>query len=76
MNTTTIKERLHEYIDHADDKHLEAIYLLLGLEADVGTRRNALIREERAKYLNGEGKSFSPEEVKKMALNKSRRHAI
>lgn len=31
------------------------------------------IRLEREKHLRGEGKSFSPEEVKKMALNKENR---
>lgn len=76
MDTAIIKERLHAYIDFADDQHLEAIYILLGLETDTDVRRKALIQAERAKYLNDEGQSFSPEEVKAMALNKSQRHAI
>ncbi|WP_118953344.1 hypothetical protein [Taibaiella helva] len=76
MNTVMLKERLHEYIDHADEKHLEAIYVLLGQEMDAETQRKALIQSERAKYLRGEGKSYSPDEVKAMALNKNQRHAI
>ncbi len=35
VNTIMLKERLHEYIEHADEKHLEAIYILLEQEIDV-----------------------------------------
>ncbi len=31
---------------------------------------------EREKYINGEGKSFSWDEVKQMALDKEKRNAI
>ncbi|HXB35205.1 MAG TPA: hypothetical protein VNV35_17370 [Puia sp.] len=46
----------------------------LSSEADVTDLRKNLIREEREKYLRGEGKSFSWDEVKNMALNKDQRH--
>ncbi|KAA5534808.1 hypothetical protein F0919_09375 [Taibaiella lutea] len=76
MDTAMIKEQLHNYIERADDKHLEAIYVLLEKEIDTDALRKELIQKERAKYLNGEEKSYSPEEVKAMALNKSERDAI
>ena len=45
-------------------------------EDDVVDLRKKLIQEEREKYLRGEGKSFSWDEVKKMALNKDQRDAL
>lgn len=45
-------------------------------ESDVTDLRKKLIQEEREKYLLGEGKSFSWEEVKNMALNKEQRNGL
>ncbi len=45
-------------------------------ETDVTNLRKKLIQEERQKYLQGEGKSFSWQEVKDMALNKDRRNGL
>lgn len=45
-------------------------------EPDVTDLRKNLIREEREKYLRGEGRSFSWDEVKNMALNKDQRHGL
>ena len=45
-------------------------------ETDVIDFRKKLIREEREKYLQGEGKSFSWQEVKNMALNKDQRNGL
>lgn len=45
-------------------------------EADAVDLRKNLIRDEREKYLRGEGKSFSWEEVKAMALNKDKRNGL
>lgn len=38
--------------------------------------RRQLIKEEREKYLKGEGKSHTWEEVKEMAVNKEKRDGI
>ena len=38
--------------------------------------RKKMIEQEREKYLRGEGASYSWEEVKQMAVNKEKRHAI
>jgi hypothetical protein len=45
-------------------------------ETDAVDLRKQLIQEEREKYLRGEGRSFSWEEVKNMALNKDQRHGL
>ena len=45
-------------------------------DADVLDLRKQLIQEERQKYLRGEGKSFSWEDVKGMALNKEKRNGL
>jgi len=74
MNTATIRQQLHQFIDSMEDKRIKAIYTLF--EIDIDTQRKRLIRLEREKYFKGEGKSYRPEEVKAMALNKERRHAI
>ena len=44
--------------------------------ADATDLRQILVQEEREKYLRGEGKSFSWEEVKNMALNKEQRNGL
>ncbi len=76
MQTTDIREKLHHFIDTIDDKKAEAIYTLLSEENDVEIQRRRLIQAEREVYLKGEGKSFSPQEVKEMALNKEKRNAL
>ena len=45
-------------------------------EIDTDFQRKHLIMVEREKYLAREGKSFSIDEVKQMAINKNKRHAI
>jgi hypothetical protein len=45
-------------------------------ETDTIDLRKKLILEEREKYLRGEGRSFSWEEVKTMALNKDKRNGL
>lgn len=49
-------------------------YVLLKKEdADTDDLRKQLVMEEREKYLKGEGKSFSWEEVKALAGDKDRK---
>ena len=50
--------------------------LLKEEEADLGEIRLNIIREEREKYLKGEGKSYSWKEVKQMAIDKEKRDAL
>ena len=80
MTTAEIKTRLHEEIEHGDERLLKMVYTLFkeyqgDEDEDAAEIRKQLVREEREKYIAGEGKSYSWEEVKKMALNKQRPHA-
>jgi len=76
MQTSTTREKLHQYIDMIEEEKIEAVYSLLADDIDTDTLRKNLILEERAKYLRGEGKSFTWEEVKEMAANKKQRSGL
>jgi len=76
MNTTGIREKLHHFIDTIEDKKAAAIYTLFENEMDTDVQRKKLIMAEREKYMRGEGKSYSPEEVRQMAINKKLRHGL
>jgi len=52
-------------------------YVLLKEEdADLAEIRRNMVQEEREKYLKGEGRSYSWEEVKQMAIDKEKRNAL
>ena len=72
----SIRQKLHQFIDTIGDKKAEAIYTLFEDEIDADMQRRKLVQAERDKYLNGEGKSYSWDEVKQMAMKKEKRHAI
>lgn len=81
MSILDIKEKLHEYIEQSDDKLLKMIYALVkeyneDEPFNLDEERKKLIEAERERYLKGEGKSYSWDEVKQMAINKQRPHAI
>jgi hypothetical protein len=50
--------------------------LLKEEEPDLSEIRRSLVQEEREKYLKGEGRSYSWEEVKQMAIDKEKRDAL
>jgi hypothetical protein len=50
--------------------------LLKEEEADLAEIRRNIVQEEREKYLRGEGKSYSWEDVKQMAIDKEKRNAL
>ncbi|WP_205510842.1 hypothetical protein [Longitalea arenae] len=50
--------------------------LLKEEESDLTEIRHNIIREEREKYLRGEGASYSWEEVKQMAIDKEKRNGL
>ena len=76
MKASTVRQKLHEFIDTIEDKKAEAIYTLFIDEIDIDTNRKNLVEMEREKYLQEEGKSYSWDEVKEMAKNKDKRHAV
>jgi len=50
--------------------------LLKEEETDISEIRRHLVQEEREKYLKGESRSYSWEEVKQMAIDKEKRNAL
>jgi len=66
MTSALVKEKLHEYIDHADDKKLQAIYVLVENEVEEDRVYDeatlATFRKTSADYLSGKVKGFPLEE--------------
>lgn len=66
MSAVQIKETLHEYIDTADNKKLEAIYTILkdSISPDFEYSKDELseIYARRDKYKNGEEETLTAEE--------------
>ena len=79
MNTATIRQRLHGYLETADEKKVKAIYTMLEDEINqqhgfvLSEEQIALLDEERAKHVGGTSKSYSWDEAKKVIRNKSPR---
>lgn len=67
MKTTVIRERLHEYIEHADSKQLKAIYTLLEKELEPDYKYDAatlnMLYKRRENHLQGKSKTFSGKEA-------------
>lgn len=61
-----LRDKLHQYIDVADEQKLQAIYVFLENEmekqATYSTEEIALFYSRRKSYLAGEGKNYSVEE--------------
>ena len=60
----SIRDKLHQYIDVADEQKLQAIYTLLEDEIDWNytTEEIAMFHKRRENHLNGTSKSYSTEE--------------
>ena len=74
METSAIRNKLHEYIDTADERKLQAIYTILEDEIEDAYIFNeeeiALFNERRNKHLSGESKSYTIEESLQMIREK------
>ncbi len=66
MAIVQLKEKLHEYIDTADEKKLEAIYTILqeaiGEDQHYSTDELAVFYSRRQEYMNGKGENLTVEE--------------
>ena len=73
MTTGQIKQRLHDYIDTAEDKKLKAIYTLLqeGIsdKYELSDTQKAELDRRLSNHENGLGKSFNWEETVTNARN-------
>ena len=71
MTTTAIRKKVHQYVDDAEDKVLEAIYSMLKIYVDEGeeslmSREQKNEMDKRSKlYRQGKLKTATWEEVKK-----------
>ena len=67
METIQKRQKLHEYIDIADDEKVNALFTILESGNDNSYQYSAedinLFYERRERYLRGEGRSFSVEEA-------------
>ena len=70
MTTTAIRKKVHQYVDEAEEKVLEAIYSMLKLYVDEGSE-SLMSKEQKAEidkrgklYRQGKLKTSSWEEVK------------
>ena len=68
METATLREKLHEYIDTADEQHLSAIYILvednipLSDDEKYDEATLDMFYKRREDHLNGVSKSYTVEE--------------
>jgi hypothetical protein len=66
METIQKRQKLHEYIDFADDEKVNALFVILESDNDKSYQYSAdeisTFYKRRERYLKGEGKSFSVEE--------------
>ena len=80
MSVAAIREKLHHEIETGDERLLRMITAIIEQyrvpEVSFGAERDKKIAEERAKHLCGESRSYSPEEVRQMALSKTRPHEL
>ena len=67
MEPSSIKQKLHHYIDVADEKKLQAIYTILEDEIEgecmYTSEEIKEFYDRRQKHLNGESKSYTVEET-------------
>jgi hypothetical protein len=66
MEAIQKRQKLHEYIDLADDEKVNALFTILEADDDYPYQYSAeelkIFYERKERYLKGEGKSFSVEE--------------
>ena len=77
MSTPELKEKILDYIEHADEKVLEAIFTLLEASDDrykLTDEQISIVEERQADYLSGKSKAQDWEEVKKIV--RTRKWAI
>lgn len=77
MQTISIRERLHQYIDKSDDKLLKLLYALAkeyneddDFEYEFTAEDMQLFDERREKRLTGESKTYTWPEAKEMITGK------
>lgn len=79
MRTTTIREKLHQFIDQVEDKRARAIYALFESEIEQETLPYSdefkAQLEERITYYHKGGKMVTPEEMQERLASIKKRIA-
>ena len=75
METIQKRQKLHEYIDIADDEKVNALFFILESDNDDSHQYSAkdinMFYERRERHLKGEGKGYTAEEAfKQVRKNK------
>lgn len=81
MTIVAVKEKLHDYIDHAEEKKLQAIYTLLENEIGDNTYQYDdetvnMLEERRVEYLKSNSKGLTPEESIEFVKNQMNKGGI
>ena len=75
METIKIREKLHQYIDLADERKIEAIYIMLEDEIasyDYNMDEIELFHERRERHLAGKSQSYTLEQSLKIIRDSKR----
>jgi len=79
MQATSIRQKLHQYIDNSDEKLLKMMFALAkeynddgDLEYEFTAEDIKLFDERRQKRLNDESKSYNWQEAKNRIIGKAR----
>ena len=70
MTTTSIRKKVHQYVDEADSDVLDVVYKLLGIyrqnhEDSLSSEQKSIVEETSALYKAGKMKGYSMDEFKK-----------
>ena len=80
LNMAEIKQRLHQYIDTADENKLEAIYTILENEIEGEFIYNAedikILDELAQEHLDGTSKSYTVEEAHDIIRQNRKSHGL
>lgn len=78
MTKTQVRQKIHQYIDEANDDVLKIVHLILEREHELAgyaltsAEKKALDKERRL-YLSGKGKNYSLDEVNTSLKKKTRK---
>ena len=75
MQTTHIRQKLHNYVDEGDEKLLKLMYAIAkeyNDEYEFTDEEIRIFEQRKAKRLSGESKSFSWEEAKEIIAGESK----
>ena len=71
-----VKHLIMEAVQNSEELHQYIAVIKDNFENDIDVARKKIVQFERTKYLNEEGKSFTHDQVKEMALNKALRRGF